>query len=367
MTKNTKKFGRRDFLLGGGSSLLLASTLSSPAISKNTRRLNMVTTWPKNLPGLGTSPERIARRINAATDGKLNIKVYSAGELVPAFGAFDAASSGLADMYNGAEYYWQGKNIGFNFFTAVPFGMTANELNAWIDHGGGQELWNELTSDFNLISFQSANTGVQMGGWYNKEINSLDDLNGLKIRMPGLGGEVLRKVGAAAVAIPGGEIFSSLKSGAIDATEWVGPWNDLSLAFYQAAQYYYWPGFHEPGAGLATGINLDTWNSFSTSEQSIIRHVLAFENTYTLSEFNHHNAIALDTLINKHKVKMRTFSNDIMSELKVISEEVIEEVSTRTEISKRIFYSFKDSMARLNEWSSKSEQAYMKARSIKNN
>jgi len=227
MTKENKKFGRRDFLLGGGSSLLLASTLSTPALSKNIRRLNMVTTWPKNLPGLGTSPERIAKRISAATDGKLNIKVYSAGELVPAFGAFDAASSGLADMYNGAEYYWQGKNIGFNFFTAVPFGMTANELNAWIDHGGGQELWNELTSDFNLISFQSANTGVQMGGWFNKEINSLDDLNGLKIRMPGLGGEVLRKVGAAAVAIPGGEIFSSLKSGAIDATEWVGPWNDL--------------------------------------------------------------------------------------------------------------------------------------------
>jgi TRAP-type mannitol/chloroaromatic compound transport system substrate-binding protein len=204
-----------------------------------------------------------------------------------------------------------------------------------------------------------------MGGWFNKEINSLDDLNGLKIRMPGLGGEVLRKVGAAAVAIPGGEIFSSLKSGAIDATEWVGPWNDLSLAFYQAAQYYYWPGFHEPGAGLATGINLDTWNSFTLSEQSIIRQVLAYENTYTLAEFNHHNAIALDTLINKHKVKMRTFSDEIMSELKVISEGVIEEVSTRTEISKRIFNSFKDSMKRLNDWSSKSEQAYMKARSIK--
>jgi TRAP-type mannitol/chloroaromatic compound transport system substrate-binding protein len=183
--------------------------------------------------------------------------------------------------------------------------------------------------------------------------------------MPGLGGEVLRKVGAAAVAIPGGEIFSSLKSGAIDATEWVGPWNDLSLAFYQAAKYYYWPGFHEPGAGLATGINLDTWNSFTKSEQSIVRQVLAFENTYTLAEFNHHNAIALDTLINKHNVEMRSFSKEIMSELKVISEGVIEEVSTRTEISKRIFLSFKDSMLRLNEWSSKSEQAYMKARSNK--
>ena len=322
----------------------------------------MVTTWPKNLPGLGTSPERIAVRVKEATEGKLEIKVFAAGELVPAFEAFDAASSGLADMYNGAEYYWQGKNIGFNFFTAVPFGMTANELNAWIDHGGGQELWNELTQDFNVISFQSANTGVQMGGWFNKEIITLEDLNGLKIRMPGLGGEVLRKVGAAAVAIPGGEIFSSLKSGAIDATEWVGPWNDLSLAFYQAAKFYYWPGFHEPGAGLATGINLDTWNSFSNSEQSIIRQILAFENHYTLAEFNHHNAIALDTLINKHNVQMRTFSLEIMKSLKKLSDEVLEDVSTRSEISKKIFLSFKDSMGRLKKWSNKSEQAYMKAR-----
>ena len=361
MRKN-KKFGRRNFLLGAASSIAIGSAFSTPAISKNIRRLNMVTTWPKNLPGLGTSPERIAVRVKEATEGKLEIKVYAAGELVPAFGAFDAASSGLADMYNGAEYYWQGKNIGFNFFTAVPFGMTANELNAWIDHGGGQELWNELTKDFNVISFQSANTGVQMGGWFNKEIKNLEDLNGLKIRMPGLGGEVLRKVGAAAVAIPGGEIFSSLKSGAIDATEWVGPWNDLSLAFYQAAKFYYWPGFHEPGAGLATGINLDTWNSFSKSEQSIIRQILAFENNFTLAEFNHHNSIALETLINKHNVQMRTFSPEIMQSLKKLSDEVLEDVSTRTEISKRIFLSFKDSMARLKEWSSKSEQAYMKAR-----
>ena len=193
-------------------------------------------------------------------------------------------------------------------------------------------------------------------------VKKIEDLNGLKIRMPGLGGEVLRKVGAAAVAIPGGEIFSSLKSGAIDATEWVGPWNDLSLAFYQAAKFYYWPGFHEPGAGLATGINLDTWNSFSKSEKSIIRQVLAFENNYTLSEFNHHNSIALDTLVKKHNVQMRTFSPEIMKSLKILSEEVLEDVSTRTNISKKIFLSFKDSIERLKEWSGKSEQAYMKAR-----
>lgn len=361
MRKNIK-FGRRNFLLGAASSIVIGSALSTPSISKNIRRLNMVTTWPKNLPGLGTSPERIAVRVKEATEGKLEIKVFAAGELVPAFEAFDAASSGLADMYNGAEYYWQGKNIGFNFFTAVPFGMTANELNAWIDHGGGQELWNELTQDFNVISFQSANTGVQMGGWFNKEIITLEDLNGLKIRMPGLGGEVLRKVGAAAIAIPGGEIFSSLKSGAIDATEWVGPWNDLAFAFYQVAKFYYWPGFHEPGAGLVTGVNLDTWNSLTNNQKEIFEKVFAFENTYTLAEFNHNNAIALNTLVNKHNVQMKSFSREIMSELKIKSEEVLEDVATNDPISKSIYLSFKDNLRRLRNWSKHSELAYMASR-----
>ena len=363
MKKNkTKKFGRREFLVTGGSSLLLGGLINKPALSKNIRRLVMASTWPKNFPGLGTSPERIARHMKIATEGEIEIKVYAAGELVPALEAFDAATSGVADLYNGAEYYWQGKNIGFNFFTSVPFGMTANELNAWIDHGGGRELWNKLSERFNVIAFQSANTGVQMGGWFNKEINAIDDLKGLKIRMPGLGGEVLKRLGSATVVLPGGEIFPSLQSGAIDATEWVGPWNDLAFAFYQVSKYYYWPGFHEPGAGLATGINLDTWNSLTKSQQSIFKKILSHENTYTLSEFNHHNAIALGTLINKHKVSMRTFSKEIMKKFKEKSEEVIEDVSTKDPIAKEIYLSFRDSFARLREWTKKSEQAYLSAR-----
>ena len=201
-----------------------------------------------------------------------------------------------------------------------------------------------------------------MGGWFNKEINEIDDLKGLKIRMPGLGGEVLKRLGSATVVLPGGEIFPSLQSGAIDATEWVGPWNDLAFAFYQVAKYYYWPGFHEPGAGLATGINLDTWNSLTKSQQSIFKKILSHENTYTLSEFNHHNAIALGTLINKHKVSMRTFSKEIMKKFKEKSEEVIEDVSTKDPIAKEIYLSFRDSFARLREWTKKSEQAYMSAR-----
>jgi len=356
------KISRRDAIVGGVSSVLLAGAISKPAISKGIRRLTMTHTWPKNFPGLGTSPERIAKHIKKATDGEIEIKVYAAGELVPAFEALDAVSSGVADLYNGAEYYFQGKNIGFNFFTAVPFGMTANELNAWIDHGGGKELWNKLSAQFNVISFQSANTGVQMGGWFNKEILTIDDLKGLKIRMPGLGGEVLRRVGSAAVAIPGGEIYPALQSGAIDATEWVGPWNDLAFAFYQVTKFYYWPGFHEPGAGLATGINLDTWNSLTSSQREIFMKIFAYENTYTLAEFNHHNSIALNTLINKHKVIMKTFPIEVMKELKVKSNEVLEDVSTRDPLTKKIYFSFKDNLKRLKEWSRHSELAYMSSR-----
>jgi len=360
--KRNIKISRRNALIGGASSILLSSALAKPAISKGIRRLTMTHTWPKNFPGLGTSPERIAKHINQATDGEIEIKVFAAGELVPAFEALDAASIGVADMYNGAEYYFQGKNIGFNFFTSVPFGMTANELNAWIDHGGGKKLWNKLSAQFNVISFQSANTGVQMGGWFNKEITKIDDLKGLKIRMPGLGGEVLRRVGSAAVAIPGGEIYPALQSGAIDATEWVGPWNDLAFAFYQVAKFYYWPGFHEPGAGLATGVNLDTWNSLTNTQREIFKNVFSHENTYTLAEFNHHNSIALNTLINKHGVQMRSFSKEIMNELKLKSSEVLEDVATKDPISNEIYLSFMDNLKRLRNWSRHSELAYMASR-----
>ena len=230
----------------------------------------MVTTWPKNFPGLGTGAQRLADRITNGTEGRIEVKLFSAGELVPPFESFDAVSQGTADMYHAAEYYWQGKSKAFNFFATVPFGLTASEVDAWIYHSGGQALWDELSADFNLKPLMAGNTGVQWGGWFNKEINSIEDFKGLKMRMPGLGGEVLRRLGAAAVALPGGEIFPALQAGTIDATEWVGPWNDLAFGFYKITKYYYWPGFHEPGTILSLGINKDVWESLSASDQSLI-------------------------------------------------------------------------------------------------
>ena len=242
---------RRNFIAGvwaalGGAALM---TARASAATHKKRELRMVTTWPKNFPGLGTSSERFARRVEKATDGALKINVFAAGELVPAFQAFDAVSSGAADIYHGAEYYWQGKSPAFVFFTALPFGMTAIEHAGWIRHGGGQALWDKLSARFNIKPHIVANTGTQMGGWFRNELTSLRDLRGLKIRIPGLGGEVYRRLGASPVTLPGGEIFPSLQSGKVDAAEWIGPWNDLAFGFHRIARHCYSPGFHEPGGG----------------------------------------------------------------------------------------------------------------------
>ncbi|MEZ5998239.1 MAG: TRAP transporter substrate-binding protein [Hyphomonas sp.] len=248
-----------------------APALGAPAITRNRRRLNMVTTWPKGLPGLGEAAERVSQRVSAMSDGAMEVKVFAAGELVPPFESFDAVANGSADMYHGAEYYWTAKSVAYPFYTAVPFGMTAQEIMGWIDFGGGQELWDELSGQFGVKAIQAANTGHQMGGWFRKEINSLDDLVGLKMRIPGQGGEVLRALGGSSIALPGGEIYQSLQTGAIDATEWVGPWNDFYLGFYREAPYYYGPGFHEPGSSLAVGINRRVWDGMTPGEQAIIK------------------------------------------------------------------------------------------------
>lgn len=337
---------------------------AAPAIIKGKRELKMVTTWPKNFPGLGTGAQRLADTITAMTDGGLTVKLYAAGELVPAMESFSAVSGGNADMYHGAEYYWQGKHKAFNFFTAVPFGLTANEMDAWLNFGGGQALWDELAAGFNLKSFAAGNTGVQMGGWFNKEINTLEDYKGLKIRMPGLGGEVLRRIGASAVTLPGGEIFPSLQSGAIDATEWVGPWNDLAFGFYKVTKFYYYPGFHEPGSTLSCGMNLDVFNSLSAEHKSIVTNACQAENNRMFSEYNAKNSDSLDTLINEHGVQLRRQSDDILRAIGVASDEVLAEVGATDDISSRIYANFMDFRKKAMGWTSLSETAYTAARAL---
>lgn len=351
---------RRSVITGGVAvgAAAAASTLSSPAIAQGRRRLKMVTTWPPNFPGLGTAANNAAEFITEATDGQLDVRVYAAGELVPAFESFDAVSTGAADMYHGADYYWQGKHPAFAFFTAVPFGLNAAETTSWIYYQGGQELWDELAAGFNVKPFPCGNTGVQMGGWFNREINSVDDFSGLRIRMPGLGGEVMRRLGAAAVALPGGEIFQSLQTGAIDATEWVGPWNDLAFGFYRVAQYYYGPGFHEPGAQLALGMNLEVWNSLTPAQQRIVSMACTTANERSLAEFNARNAGAMRELVEGHGVQMRKFPDDVMREIGRVSGDVVREVAETDDISRRIYESFLEARRNGMAWGEWSDEGY---------
>ncbi len=335
-----------------------------PAIVSQKRNLKMVTTWPKNFPGLGTGAERLARRIEALSDGNLTIKVYAGGELVGPLEAFDAVSQGKADMYHGGEYYWQGKSPAFNFFCTVPMGMTAPEITSWIRFGGGQPLWDELSARFNVKAFLAGNSGTQMGGWFNKEMNSIEDFQGLRIRMPGLGGEVMKRVGATPVTKAGGEIFQALSQGNIDATEWVGPWNDLAFGFYSIVKNYYYPGIHEPGTALALGLNLDLWNDMSATEKAWIEAATAAENDIMLAEFNANNARALDTLINEHNVNLLKFNDDILSELGSVSNQVVAEVANHDELSKRIFDSYMAGRTNGRRWGEIAEKAFMDARNL---
>ncbi|MEM7695594.1 MAG: TRAP transporter substrate-binding protein [Pseudomonadota bacterium] len=352
---------RRSFLkttAAAGAAAAATTTLAAPALSLGRVEWKMVTTWPKNFPGLGTGAQRAADRITQLTDGRITVKLFAAGELVPPFESFDAVANGTAEMYHGADYYWQGKHPAFAFFTAVPMGLTAQEIDAWIMHGGGQALWDELAAGFGVKPFMCGNTGVQMGGWFAKEINSLDDLKGLKFRMPGLGGEALRQLGVNVIALPGGEIFPALQSGAIDGTEWVGPWNDLAFGFYRIAKNYYYPGFHEPGSMLAAGVNKAAFDALSAADQAIVEHACIVENNFMTAEFVAKNGQALDTLINQHGVTLRKFPADVFDGFAAASEEVIANAGAHDDLAKRTMESFMKARADFGGWTRISDQAY---------
>jgi len=355
---------RRDLIKGavGAAGGVAAATLAAPAIAQDRIEINMVATWGRDFPGLGTGAQRFAKRLEAMSDGRIKVNYYAAGERVKAFDSFDEVASGNAQMYHAAEYYWKGKHPGFAYFTSVPFGLTYTEMNAWVRFGGGQELWDTLSAEFGLKGLMCGNTGVQMGGWFRKEINSVDDLKGLKMRIPGLGGDVMAKLGASPVSLPGGQIYENLVSGAIDATEWVGPWNDEIMKFYEAAKYYYFPGMHEPGAMLAVGTNKKFWDGLSNSDQEMIKAAAATENDVMMSEYNAKNGDALARLINEHGVQLREFNDDIYDAFGEAADEVFEGVIEHGPLAREIHESFVAGRANIGAWAKLSDQAYVKQR-----
>jgi TRAP-type mannitol/chloroaromatic compound transport system substrate-binding protein len=339
---------------------------STKSANVETIKWKMVTTWPKNFPGLGTGAENLASKINELSNGRLQVKVYGAGELVPALEIFDAVSRGTVQMGHGAAYYWKGKDATFQFFSTVPFGLTAQEMNGWLYSGGGLELWQKAYAKHNLIPMPAGNMGVQMGGWFNKEINSLDDLKGLKMRIPGLGGEVLKRAGGTPVNLPGGELFTAMQTGTIDATEWVGPYNDLAFGFHKVAKYYYFPGWHEPGTTLEALINKDAFEALPNDLQSIVLNACKLANHEMLAEYVARNNDALETLVNKHKVELRRFPDDVLSKLKTLSDTVVTELAAKDAFAKEVYDSYSQYRDKVVNWHNYSERAYLNVRAKQN-
>jgi TRAP-type mannitol/chloroaromatic compound transport system substrate-binding protein len=343
---------RRNFLKNTaiGGAAVAASSVAAPAIAQKRTEMVIVASWGRDFPGLGISAQRLAQRITDMSGGRITTQYFAAGERVGAFDVFDAVASGNAQAYISAEYYWKGKHPGFGFFTSVPFGLTYAEMGAWIFHLGGQQLWDELSGGFGLKCLPCGNTGVQMGGWFRKEIDTVDDLKGLKMRIPGLGGDVMAKVGASPVSLPGGQIYENLVSGAIDATEWVGPYNDYFLKFYEAAKYYYYPGMHEPGGFVSMGMNKSWWEKLPKDLKGIVEAASIMEAEIMMSELNAKNAEYLDRLVKEHGVQLREFSDEIYESFGSAAQEVFDEAREHSKLADKIYTSFIDARTNVAGW-----------------
>ena len=345
---------------GGGSEPTGVAGESLQA--QQTYEWKLVTTWPKNFPGLGVAPETFADLVEEMSNGRMRIRVYGAGEIVPALEVFDAVSAGTAEMGHSAAYYWRGKVPEAQFFGAVPFGLNAEEMESWVSYGGGQELWEEVYAPFNIIPMLGGNTGVQMGGWFNKEINSVQDFQGLTMRIPGLGGEVVQRIGAVTVNLAAGDIYTSLQTGVIDATEFVGPLNDLALGFYDVADYYYYPGWHEAGSLQEFLFNKEMFEALPEDLQVIMRTAASSVSSQMADEIRLQNSNALATLVEEHGVDLRQFPDDLTAELYTVSQVVINELGQSSEIGQRILASYRAFEAKIKNYQDISEEAYLRIR-----
>ena len=362
---------RREFIRAAAVSLLggtsfLASCQSqkteegaAPAVhTRKKYQWRMVTTWPPRFPVLGESAELVAQWIEKMSEGRMKIQVYGGGELVPALEAFDAVQQGVAEMGHAASYYWAGKAPASQFFAAVPFGMNAQQMNAWIISGGGWDLWRELYAQFNLVPFPCGNTGVQMGGWFNRKINTIDDVKGLKMRIPGLGGKVIKKAGGSAILSAGGEIFTNLERGVIDATEWIGPYHDYLMGFPKIARYYYYPGWHEPGTVLEMFVNKTAYENLPGDLQEIITTAALCSNSWMLAEFDAQNTRYLQKIKKEYSTEIIRFPGEVLKAFRKFSREVVEEITAEDPMSKKVYQSFSDFHRNISRWSRITEEVY---------
>jgi TRAP-type mannitol/chloroaromatic compound transport system substrate-binding protein len=342
----------------------LAGGLAAPAVVRaaDTVSWRMVTSWPRNLPGPGMTAQRLVDRIGAMSGGRLQVQLFAAGELVPALEVFDAVQGGTAEMAHTASFFWSGKMPAAAFFTAVPFGLLPLEHAAWIEHGGGQALWDELYAPYGIKPFMAGNTGTSMGGWFRKEINGLADLQGLRYRIPGLGGEMMKALGCVPTLVPPPEIIASLQAGTIDATEFLGPWSDLAAGFYKAAPYYYWPGLHEPNGTGEALVALEAWSALPPDLQAVVENAARAEAAYAVAEAEWQDQAALDQLVGEHGVQLRRFPADVEAAAREAAAEVLAAFDARGGLDQRIYQSFLAARQRAESWSRLSSQAFLEAR-----
>lgn len=354
---------RRDVLAGAGLAAGASLSLAAPAIAQDIRHLTMITDWPEG-PGLLPSARRLARTIADASHGRIRIEVSPSGAVVRPFETFDAVQSGIADMFHSHIGYFERKSPAFLFYSGVPFGLTVNELFAWVRFGGGQELWDTLSDEFNIKPLLCCSTGPQMGGWFVNEITSIEALKGLRYRMAGPGSDVFRRLGAAVVLLSAADIVPSLRSGAIDACEWVGPWLDTTMGLDKVAGYYYYPGWHEPGGALTLGINKGVWESLDTGDRLLIEAAAAGEYAVSLAEFNTNNAVALRRLQAEGTVKFRKFDDAMLKSFAKISRDVVAEAASADNLAGRIYKSYLEFRIMIGEWSEISDGAYLGVRKL---
>jgi len=361
-----KQFIKKSILGVVASSFVIGSCepkqkelISAPNIITNKKyKWKLVTTWPPNFPVLGEGCVNMANIIREMSGGRMDINVYGGGELIPALESFDAVSSGAVEMGHGAAYYWAGKNPALQFFTTVPFGLNAMHMSSWIFNGGGLKLWEEMYAKYNLIPFPAGNTGVQMAGWFNKEINSIEDFKGLKMRIPGFGGGVLQKAGGTPVLSAGSEIYTNLERGVIDATEWIGPYHDYIMGFHKIAKYYYAPGWHEPGPILDLFVNKRAFEDLPIDLQSIIRAAATSMHNWCIGEFESKNNEYLAKIKSESNVEVRVLNQDVLENLKKYTDEALQELIDKSQDSKKVYEAFIKFKNEIKIWASYSEKLY---------
>lgn len=341
---------RRDFIkttaIAGTGALLFGCSNNEEreTVSVNFNKTylwRMITAWAPHFPLLGEGAEELAKNIEEMSGGRIKIQVYGGGELVPPLETFDAVSQGVAELGHAASYYWAGKAPAAQFFTSLPFGMNTSQMNAWLYHGGGIDLWHEAYQQFNLLAFPCGNTGAQMGGWFNKEINSIADVKGLKMRFPGIGGKVINKAGGSAVLSAGSEIYTNLERGVIDATDWIGPYHDFLMGFHEIAKYYYYPSWAEPTGVIELLINKSAFESLPKDLQLIVKEAASIQNAKLTGLFKKRNAEYYYKIKNETKVQFKKFPEDVLSSFREFSKEAIEEIVQSDPMSKKVHESYK--------------------------